>query len=405
MFKSEISSIDINNELITEINFQNRSLVSGIWLTIIRIGIRLRMLSLIIRNYPAPNDWVKALKYLIALRKNILGTPKIKKLAKINGKYYMGIYTSSWFSKEFDQFILSHLNDFKPIKMPSNRFDMVFISVTNKCPYRCEHCYHWNLLNKKDQQSLEELSNIINTLQQKGVSHIQFTGGEPLLEYKKICEAVKLSKETSEFWITTSGFSLTKEKAKVLKASGIRGTIISLDHFDPEKHNRFRNHKDAFNWVEFAIKNATNAGLIVALSACITKDLLTVSNLENYMKLAKDLGVSFVQFLEPKPIGQYKNKDVLLTKTLIDELERFFLRYNFSTSYLDYPIIIYPGFHQRREGCMFAGKKSIYIDTSGYINPCPFCHRSYGKVLENGFSYKLEQMLNQGCEEYGFARL
>ena len=52
-----------------------------------------------------------------------------------------------------------------------------------------------------------------------------------------------------------------------------------------------------------------------------------------------------------------------------------------------------------------AGKKSIYIDTNGTINQCPFCHKSYGKVLEDGFDYKLEQMLNQGCEEYGFAHL
>ncbi len=401
MFKAERSNIDLIKENVQEVKSLNGIFISGFWLFVIRFAMRLRILRLIIRSYPIPNDWINALKYLIVLRKNILGTPKIKKLAKVKGKYYMGIYTSSWFSKEFDQFILSHLNDYKPIKRPSNRFDMVFIAVTDKCPLRCEHCYNWNKLNGKAQSSINNLSGIIKKLQTKGVSHIQFLGGEPMLEFKNICDAVKSSKTSSEFWITTSGFSFSEAKAKELKASGIRGVIISLDHYDPLKHNQFRNHKSAFNWVKLAVKHAINAELIVALSICITKEFSTESNLNNYMELAKDLGVMFVQFLEPKPVGHYQNKDVLLTKNQIAALEQFFLEYNFTSRYLDYPIIIYPGYHQRRKGCMLAGKKSIYIDTTGTINPCPFCHRSYGKVLENDLNSRLEQLVNQGCVEHG----
>ncbi len=47
-----------------------------------------------------------------------------------------------------------------------------------------------------------------------------------------------------------------------------------------------------------------------------------------------------------------------------------------------------------------AKRKSIYIDTTGTINPCPFCHRSYGKVLEDDLNSRLEQLVNQGCIEY-----
>jgi len=400
MFKTEISSVDLKKELKQDVVTVNHQFVSGFHLLFIRLGMRIRLLGLIIRSYSAPNDWIHALKHLITLRKNILGVPSIKKIVRVNGRFYMGIYTPSWFSKEFDEFICAQLNDFKPLKTPVKRFDIIFVSVTNKCPFLCEHCYHWHLLNKKDNQSEIELSNIIEKLQQRGVGHIQFSGGEPLLESEKICRVVKSSNPASEFWITTSGFSLSYDKAIELKSSGIRGIIISLDHYDPEKHNKFRNHKDAFKWVEVSVRNAISAELLVALSICITKEFLTKVNLENYMLHAKNMGVMFVQFLEPKPVGHFENKNVLLTKNQINELEEFFLKYNFTSKYLDYPIIVYPGYHQRRIGCMFSGKKSIYIDTSGNVNPCPFCHKSYGKVLEDDFNSRLEKLAEIGCADY-----
>lgn len=49
---------------------------------------------------------------------------------------------------------------------------------------------------------------------------------------------------------------------------------------------------------------------------------------------------------------------------------------------------------------MFSGKKSIYIDTSGNVNPCPFCHKSYGKVLEDDFNSRLEKLAEIGCSDY-----
>ena len=117
------------------------------------------------------------------------------------------------------------------------------------------------------------------------------------------------------------------------------------------------------------------------------------------MNLAKNFGVSFVQFLEPKPVGRYASKDVLLKGKHILKLEQFLLKYNFNNRYKDYPIIIYPGYHQRREGCMFSGKKSVYIDANGNMNPCPFCHKSYGKVLDINFNSNLEKLVMEGCKD------
>jgi MoaA/NifB/PqqE/SkfB family radical SAM enzyme len=397
ILKIENSNIVNASDSIINSNTFNSKIISGIPLFFLRINMRLRLLRLIATGYNNPIDWIKALKHLISLRKHVLGTPKIKKLAKVNDKYYMGIYAPAWFSEGFDQFIYSNLNDFKSLKKKVHRFNMVFISVTNKCPLQCEHCYDWNNIKDERKTYPINLLPIVEKLQELGVGHIQFLGGEPLLEYKKIIEVVKSRKSDSDFWITTSGFSLSESKANQLKAAGVSGVIISLDHYIPEKHNKFRNHNEAFHWVKLAVKNAINAKLIVALSICVTKEFMSDYSLEKYMQTAKALGVMFVQFLEPKPVGHYKSKDVLLNNNHIAELEKFFLTYNFKSKYKDFPIIIYPGYHQRRQGCMLSGKKSIYIDTEGNINPCPFCHKSYGKFLDHGLNLKLERLVSHGC--------
>ena len=326
ILKIETPKDIVSEQIKPQSNIHNPEIISGLRVVLLRIRMRLILLRLILSNYSNPRDWLKALQYLINLRKNVLGTPKIKKLARIHGKYYMGIYTSAWFSNDFIAFIKTRLNDYKPLKHPVKRFNMVFLAVTNKCPLQCEHCYDWNPEHIKTDLSTLELKRIVKTIQNKGVSHLQFLGGEPLLEIKKICEVVKASDPGTDFWITTSGFLLDYNKALELKISGIKGIIVSLDHFDPEHHNTFRNNNKAFKRVEMAVKNGQKAQLIVALSICVTKEFISNANLKAYMELAKKLGVIYVQFLEPKAVGHYSNKDVLLNDAQISLLENFFLK-------------------------------------------------------------------------------
>ena len=385
-----LESIPLNGEYIT-----------GQQLVFLRLKVRLRILKLIMRAYKSPVLWIKAMRHMVRLRKNNFGEHSFKKIANFNGDYHMDIYSPPWFSEKFDLFMNSQLNEFKAVKEPMNRFDIVFLSVTDACPLRCDHCYHWLKLNQPGKTNIIEFKNTVNILQDHGVTHIQFSGGEPLLEADKICEVVSSANEGTEFWISTSGFSMDHKKAQKLKAAGVKGVIVSLDHFDPAKHNLFRNYDKAFHWAQTAIRNATEAGLMTALSICVTRDFIGQENLDQYMDLAKAMGVLFVQFLEPKAVGHYENRNVKLSEDQIVLLEQFFHRYNFGKPYRDYPIIMYPGYNQRRAGCRFSGRRSVYIDTQGNVNKCPFCPKSYGKISDDQFDFNLQKMTSDGCVEYG----
>lgn len=399
-----ISANAMANSIMDDVNERqhiNKSkVISGFEKEWVHFKIRLSLVLIIIKSYANPKDWISAFKYLVKLRKKFLGNYKLNKMVKVNGKYYMGLYTPGWNDTIYKKFILSQLNDFKKVKYAVNRFNSVFLAVTKKCALQCKHCYEWDNLNKKDVLTSEKIKLIVDKLQQKGVSQIQFSGGEPLLKVDTLVDVMSNSKQTTNFWVATSGFKLTENNACRLKEAGLTGVIISLDHFIPNKHNAFRGFKDAYYWVEEAIKNAHKSNLVVVLSICVTNEFISENNLMHYLELAKRLGVSFVQFLEPKPVGHFANKDVLLTKENIKILEDFYTKLNYGKAYKAFPIITYHGFYQRKIGCYNAGKKGIYVDTNGDMNACPFCHTKNGNVLDESFEHQLEVMSSKGCSSY-----
>ncbi|MCL6266926.1 radical SAM/SPASM domain-containing protein [Flagellimonas myxillae] len=390
----------LNYAVETENPSGSHKIISGLINELIHLKLKCSLLRIILTTYNNPLDWIQALKYLIRLRRQFLGDNKLKKMAITAGKYYMGLYTPGWNSEVYKKFIVSQLHDFKPVQQKTNRFNTVLMAVTKKCPLQCEHCYEWDNLNKKEVLSAEKLQKIVDKLQEYGVSQIQFSGGEPLLKIDSLVSILKNSREQTDFWVTTSGFKLTQENARRLKQAGLTGVIISLDHFIPEMHNEFRHFKDAFHWVMQGVKNAAREDLVVALSLCTTKEFISESNLRSYMDLAKSLPVSFVQFLEPKAVGHFRGKDVAPSQKQIELLEGFYLKMNFDRSFRSYPIITYHGYYQRRQGCFGAGKKSIYVDTDGDINPCPFCSKKYVNVLDEEFDQALETLKRQGCSIY-----
>jgi len=362
--------------------------------------LRLTLLSIIIKTYANPLDWFKALKYLIQLRKRFLGNFELKKMAKVDGKFYMGLYTPGWNDDNYKKFIQSELKHFKPNKANALRFNHVYVAITKKCALQCDHCYAWDILNQKDQLSEEDLRAIIDKLQSMGTGQIHLTGGEPLIKPDLLIKLLEDSKKNTNFWINTSGFKLTLDVAKKLKKAGLTGVFISLDHFEAEKHNDFRKFKDAYYWATVGAQNAIANKLVVALSLCVTNEFISETNLMFYMEHAKRLGAQFVQFLEPKEVGHYNGKSVTLNQEKISLLESFFIKMNFSDDFLDFPIISYHGYYQRRQGCYAGGNRSMYVDTDGNLNACPFCHTNSGNILNDSFENQLKTMSKQGCPTY-----
>ena len=121
--------------------------------------------------------------------------------------------------------------------------------------------------------------------------------------------------------------------------------------------------------------------MVTSVSVCATKQFIDGGHLMPYMNFAKQLGVQFVQVLEPRMVGNYEGKAVSLNEKHIAVLEETFKTINHSSAYKDHPTMLYHGYHQRRVGC-FSGSRSVYVDSAGDVHACPFCHTKSYNIID-----------------------
>ncbi|THU40983.1 radical SAM protein [Niastella caeni] len=347
-----------------------------------------------------PGTIWKVYRKMIKTR-NAIWDGNMTKIYKVDGRYHYSLYAPGWPSKAYNNVIKRELLRHTHPDLSAEKPSFIFLAITRKCPMRCEHCFEWDNLNQKESFTKEDLLQTVKLYQQQEVLQIHFSGGEPMVRIKDLLDIIAFTSKKSECWVLTSGFNMTAQNARLLKQAGCRGVVVSIDHYIPELHNLFRGHAHSFSMAVQAVDVAKRAGLVTALSVCGTRQFITQGSLLPYMDFARQLGVQFVQVLEPVQIGHYENQQVLLEETHIQQLEQLFLQVNHAPEYRKYPTLLYHGFHQRRIGC-FSGSRSVYIDSAGDVHACPFCHTRSFNIIDHIRSgqHALPQKENQ-CPRFG----
>jgi MoaA/NifB/PqqE/SkfB family radical SAM enzyme len=368
--------------------------------TLVAARLRIHDASLLRKHVSAEDSLLSLIKKARALRQLYYGTKSIKKLAMVDGKYYWTHHCPGWPSEAYDA---TMHNEIKRLlnhpQQPVSPY-IAFVAITKKCPLACEHCFEWDNLNKREKLSLADIQTMVHKLQESGVTQVLFSGGEPMLRVHDMAEVMKTARPGTDFWVFTSGYLFTAATARLLKSAGLTGVSVSLDHYLEEQHNTFRQKSDAYANAVNAIVEAHKAGLVVSLALCATRTFVTEDHLMNYAKLAKKLGVAFIQLLEPRAVGHYAGKNVDLDAAQIELLTRFYEKLNLQRSYADWPMIVFHGYHQRRAGCTGAGDRFFYVDTDGDLHACPFCQKKSGSLLSGSFNEGISCMKARGCHVF-----
>lgn len=345
---------------------------------------------------------LRALGLLRSLRRKyrqVYGEPMLTKVALVDGKYYWRMASPGFPSMAWDLMIESEIDRLFP-QLSHESIRTIFLAITKKCTMNCEHCFEWDEINKPDVLSVNDILDILWKFNSYGTTQYMFSGGEPLLRYDDLLKILKRRPRYADYWIITSGKGMTYERALALKANGLTGVMVSLDHHEPEKNDTFRGCYGAFEMATDAVTASNRAGLITALSLCLTKNSANTHDFSAYMELAKSLGVAYVQVLEPRQKGRYAGKDVKLDAENIADIEKIYLTYNNSPHYSDYPIIHYLAYHQRRIGCFGAGDRFFYIDTNGDAHVCPYCKGTVISTIEYSATEVVEALKTNGCGHF-----
>ena len=343
------------------------------------------------RGISKTRRYLKQQSTTLADRLNVAGgqlvmtsASKNYKFVYYNGHIYMDCFGPKWPGKAFESFheamIRNLLDDSDRLTafIPS----LVF-SITKKCVYRCEHCYAIQSLGKEEAISYENLLRIAREFQKVGIGVIAWEGGEPLLRFSELLKLISETRDQSESLLATTAHGLTVEKAQRLKQAGLDTAIISLDHYEADKHNRFRGNKQSFDMAVNGVRIFRENGILPSIAICATRELFEDDGLYKYLELAKQIGVAFIQILDATPSGNYMGKDVALTSSQMERIKRFHVEVNTDPRYREYPTIQARAFLEDDDlyGCC-AANALVYVDNSGNVQPCDLLQISLGNVLQ-----------------------
>lgn len=326
------------------------------------------------------------IRFLIRLL-YFLSKMKLNKYVK-SGKYikinlYVPVFPSPAFFKACRKVLV--FNE----KMPCIS---VLLSVTSACRYDCEHCYQ--KLDKGKDVDIDLLCGAVKIIDKMGVAFFNIEGGEPFLVFdrlKKVCDSISVG----EIWINSTGDGMTSEKLKQLKSAGVRGFMFSLHSPYPDKINEFMKNDKAWENLKNGIALCHQEGFEVAVNTCIIRDDYYNGNFEKIVELAKDLGVSIIQLIKPKPSGGWLGSaDISFSGSDLIKIEASVHKYNNNRQYREYPFIAAQIIDEKSDmfGCTAGGTDRFYINAKGDLQPCEFLNISFGNIKDEEFEVMYKKM-------------
>ncbi len=202
------------------------------------------------------------------------------------------------------------------------------ISVTDRCNFRCRYCMpkevfgpEHRFLPRSELLSFEEMERLVRAFAGLGVRKVRITGGEPLLRrhLENLIEKIARVPGIEDISLTTNGSVLTREKARSLRAAGLRRINISLDALDEPTFQAINDVAFPVSRVLEAIDHATAADLApVKINAVIKRGV----NEHAILELAEHFRgtphvVRYIEFMDVGSSNGWRMDDVIPAREII----------------------------------------------------------------------------------------
>lgn len=309
-----------------------------------------------------------------------------EKAVPFGGRTVINSHFPPWPSRAFDAFLAQFFDLGKP--GPSRKLYSVTLAVTNRCGYRCWHCY--NAGRSQKDLPLASLRRLAAELQEFGTVRVTLTGGEPLLR-DDLEEIVGAFDDRASLVLNTTGDGLTADRARALRDRGLFAAGVSLDSEDEAEHDRLRGRPGAFRAALGALRAAGEAGLYPYVVSVATREFLEPDRFRRFVRFVEGAGAREIHLLEPAPAGRLAGRsDVVLGDAERDLL----LRYQREAAAREEGPVVSSFAYLEADGAFGcgAGLTHLYIDGSGEVCPCNLVPLSFGSVEREGLKAALERM-------------
>jgi MoaA/NifB/PqqE/SkfB family radical SAM enzyme len=298
-------------------------------------------------------------------------------------------------SPRFVSYLIEEIDSFNRKRISPLVFTL--LSVSSRCPYRCQHCYAQGELGGGEALSLDTLLLALEDLNAWRVPSVFLTGGEPMMRRDELptllhrCRRMKIA-----FWLVSTGWGMDRARLEQLRDLGLRGVVISLDSSDPTEAARAKGRPEAFDTAVAAIRAAREAGLVVSVDTMVFagSPLLEPAGYEAFLGFLEGLGVHFLNLFPPHPTRAAQEHHLpALPAEDIHRLEALMKASNArrGSQPLAYAAVVW----EFRRGCV-GGQQFIYIDPKGEVRACPFLRSSAGNIQVETMATILTRLRGQG---------
>ncbi|HWR26232.1 MAG TPA: radical SAM protein [Methanosarcina sp.] len=256
--------------------------------------------------------------------------------------------------------------------------DQFSIGITARCPNRCIHCGAADIKPERE-LTLDEICNAIDQSLDLGTYLISLDGGETMLRDDLVDMVASVDKSRAIATCFTSGFRLSEEKAKALKAAGLYAARISLDSPFEAEHDRIRGRTGAYRDAISGIKNAKDADILTDMFVVVSPH--NIDNLQDFYNLAADLGMNEISIYEIIAVGRWlDHEDEVIGEKDVFRLEKFQKAMNSKPEgprVTAFPYFMGPSLF----GC-FAGRRWMHVASDGEVMPCAYTPLSFGNISD-----------------------
>jgi MoaA/NifB/PqqE/SkfB family radical SAM enzyme len=191
--------------------------------------------------------------------------------------------------------------------------------ITKKCNAYCDHCQVSSTSQEYNELSNQKITDATENIIKSNIFRVDLCGGEPLLKDNIVGVAEKMSQNGIAVVLSTNGY-LNKSLEKIVPY--LSWLQMSLDSFDPEKHDTFRHLNHSYKKVMDAIKLYSQK---IPIRIYTTLSQLNKYEIFNMSLRLSSMGVREHHYLRYLPFGRGINNR---KKYELTDIEYFHLKDN-----------------------------------------------------------------------------
>lgn len=164
-------------------------------------------------------------------------------------------------------------NDIRNIAFQNSIIKFAWIEVTDQCNLACRHCYNKSDKNCNGKMTINQFKMVVDVLKKRGVSRIQFIGGEPFIDEsllkEELCYAVGKFEQIEIF---TNGTLITNEWIDFFKNNHI-SVALSVYSYSDKEHDKVTGVKGSWEKTNTAITKLKRFDINYRVCNVLMKDV------------------------------------------------------------------------------------------------------------------------------------